>query len=610
MAPVQLDSISKLTLFQNNSIPLLNNHNKINPLLLIFPAGIFLVLFYLVPLIQVILLSFQEQTWSLSQYARIIQDPVQLEVLGNTLTLSLGVAALSLLGGYPVAYFLVTCRERVRRIIILLIIASVWISILVRTYAWMVILGRKGPVNTLLQALGIITDPLPLLYNSFSVYAGMLHIMLPFMILPLYGVMRQIDLRLVDNARSLGAGPFTAFWFIFFPLSLPGILAGSLLVFIISIGFFITPALLGGIDNTTFVMLIEKEVSRFLNWELAAAMSVVLLFATLALVYIYQYLLSAKDQTGRSSRTPLIAGLNRLLEGLIRIKFLLANKIFKVFPSFLADWFGHLGGFAGLFLSRLFPWLVIAFLLAPLLIIFPLSFSEAQFLQFPPKSYSMRWYQEVFSRADWVNPILTSTRIALTVVVIATLLGTMAAIPIARREFAFKPAFVGFLLSPMIVPVIVLAVSMHFYTSRLGLSGTLQALIIGHIVLALPFVIVVMSNALKSVDENLERVARTLGATPWIAFSRITLVLVRPAILTAALFAFLASFDELVIALFLSGPMTQTLPIRLWDAVREEIDPTTAAVAVIITVVSLCAILIAEYARSKIGEKAKSDAGA
>ena len=217
MAPVQPDSISKSTLFQNNSIPLLNNHKKIIPLLLIFPAGIFLVLFYLVPLIQVILLSFQEQTWSLSQYARIIQDPVQLEVLGNTLTLSLGVAALSLLGGYPVAYFLVTCRERIRRFIILLIIASVWISILVRTYAWMVILGRKGPVNTLLQALGIITDPLPLLYNSFSVYAGMLHIMLPFMILPLYGVMRQIDLRLVDNARSLGAGPFTAFWFVFFP---------------------------------------------------------------------------------------------------------------------------------------------------------------------------------------------------------------------------------------------------------------------------------------------------------------------------------------------------------------------------------------------------------
>ena len=577
----------------------MNHHKKSIPLLLLFPAGVFLVLFYLVPLIQVILLSFQDQTWTLSQYARILQDPVQSEVLGNTLTLSLGVTVLALFAGYPVAYFMVICGERIRRIIILLIIASVWISILVRTYAWMVLLGRNGPVNALLQALGIIDGPLPLLYNSLSVYAGMLHIMLPFMILPLYSVMRQINLRLVDNARSLGAGPFSAFWFIFFPLSLPGILAGSLLVFIISIGFFITPALLGGVDNTTFVMLIEKEVSRFLNWELAAAMSVVLLFATVALVYVYQYLLSPKAQAGRSSRTPLIMGLNLLFEGLMRIKHFPGNKIFTVFPSFLADCFGHLGNLAGLFVCRIFPWLIIAFLLAPLLIIFPLSFSDAQFLQFPPRSYSIRWYQEMFSRADWVNPILISTRVALTVVVIATLLGTMAAIPLARREFSCKPVLVGFLLSPMIIPVIVLAVSMHFYTSRIGLSGTLPALIIGHVVLALPFVIVVMSNALKSVDENLERVAGTLGATPWVAFSRITLVLVCPAILTAALFAFLASFDELVIALFLAGPMTTTLPKRLWDAIREEIDPTTAAVAVLITVVSLCLMFIAGYARSK-----------
>ena len=564
---------------------------------MLLPAVIFLLLFYLLPLVQVVNLSFQDASWPLAHYARIFQDPIQLQVLANTLKLSMGVAVITLFAGYPVAYLLATSSERLRRVLVLLVLSSVWISILVRTYAWMVLLGRQGPVNYLLQASGILAEPAPLLYNNFSVYVGMVHIMLPYMILPLYSIMQRIDLDLIKSARSMGASPFMAFCTVFFPLSLPGILAGTLLVFIISIGFFITPALLGGVENTTFVMLIEHEVNQFLNWELAAAMSIVLLAVTLILVAVYQKLLADREGAGSAGFNPLIRILNLVLWWWRRGNLGLYSQNYT--PVSLGGRFTHGCRWLGYLLVENFPWLVIIFLLAPLLIIVPLSFSAAPFLDFPPSSFSLRWYETVLSRSDWINPVLTSTRIALAVVLIATSLGVLAAVPLVRSKFRFKSLFTGFLLSPMIVPVIILAVAMHFFSSQFGLAGTLQALILAHVVLALPFVIIVMSNALQSVDENLERVARTLGATPIVAFTRITLRLVRPAVLTSALFAFLVSFDELVVALFLAGPTTKTLPKRLWEAIREEIDPATAAIAVVITLVCLVAMWIAEAARVK-----------
>ena len=191
---------------------------------------------------------------------------------------------LCLLLGYPVAYLMLRSTERMRRVVGLLVILPGWISILVRSYAWMVILGCQGLVNEALQALRLVDEPMALLYNRFGVYVGMVHIMLPFMILPLYAIMQRIDLRLVSAARSLGAGAVPAFLLVFLPLSLPGVLSGSLLCVQSSPGVFVTPALLGGLEDITYVMLIERQVNHLHNWELAAAMAVVLLVVTLVLV--------------------------------------------------------------------------------------------------------------------------------------------------------------------------------------------------------------------------------------------------------------------------------------------------------------------------------------
>ncbi|MBM3524883.1 MAG: ABC transporter permease, partial [Alphaproteobacteria bacterium] len=258
---------------------------------MLLPAILLLATLYLIPLGQVLWLSVQKPAWSIAQYRSILDDPINLIVLGGTFGLALEVTLICLLLGYPLAYLMTQASPQMRRLLLLVIISSLWMSTLVRSYAWMVIFGRQGLANTLLIAVGLTERPLQLLYNRFAVHVGMVHIMLPFMVLPLFSVMQRIDLRLMAAAHSLGAGRMAAFALVFFPQSLPGAIAGCLLVLILSLGFFVTPALLGGLGEVTFVMLIERMLNQLGRWETAAAMSVILLVVTTVLVAIYQRVL-------------------------------------------------------------------------------------------------------------------------------------------------------------------------------------------------------------------------------------------------------------------------------------------------------------------------------
>ena len=561
--------------------------------LLLAPALLLLLAVFVAPLVQILLLSFGEATWSLDYYRSLFADEVLLAILVRTLWLSVTVSVLCLLLGYPVAYLMLRSSETVRRVIALLVILPLWTSLLVRTYAWIVILGRKGLVNESLMALGLTDAPMTLLYNRTSVYIGMVHVMLPFMVLPLYAVMRRIDLRLIAAACSLGASRSAAFFLVFLPLSLPGVLAGSLLVFILAIGFFVTPALLGGLSDTTFVMLIERQVNRLFNWPLAAAMSVALLAATLALVALYNRMLSG--QVGDAH----FAG--RVLSWSLRC-WAAATRPFRRRARAGRAWSERWPvlrrlprpSFVGLS-----AWAVLFFMVAPITIVFPLAFSDAPFLQFPPPEYSTRWFDNYFSRPDWVRPTITSFEVAVVAMVLATFAGTLAAIGVVRGSFRGKKAMLSLLLAPLIVPIIVLAVALYYEFARYGLIGTRTGLVLAHTVLAIPYVVIVVSAALERIDFSLEQAAWTLGAGRIAAFWKVSFPLLRPAVIVAALFAFLASFDELVIAIFISGTHATTLPKRMWDGIREEIDPTTAAVAVLLIVLSMAFLFAAELLRRR-----------
>ncbi|MCK5600970.1 ABC transporter permease [Candidatus Pacearchaeota archaeon] len=250
---------------------------------LLLPVFLYLGYIFVYPLISMFSTSFFDPNFTLEHYIRIIQKPVYLKVIFLTFRLSLICTVTSLILGYPIAYLLNHVKPNVRNILLIFVVLPFWTSILVRMYAWMVILGRNGIINSTFLKLGLISTPLDLLYNTFSVTVGMIHFLLPFMIFPLYSVMTGIDKNTVRAAYILGANPFTAFLKVFLPLSLPGVGAGSLIVFILSIGFFITPALLGGRKDVVISMVIENQVNIQFNWPFAAALALVLLVLTLIL---------------------------------------------------------------------------------------------------------------------------------------------------------------------------------------------------------------------------------------------------------------------------------------------------------------------------------------
>ncbi|WP_395016266.1 ABC transporter permease [Dongia sp.] len=229
-----------------------------------------------------------------ANYRRFFTEPSYLKTLITTFKVSFLVTVLCLIIGYPVTYMLSQLPRRWAAFCMFLVILPFWTSVLVRTYAWLVILQRKGLLNTWLIDLGVIDQPISLANNFAGVVIGMTHILLPFLILPLYASMRSIDLDYVRAGMNLGAGPVAAFWQIFFPLSLPGLASGLVTVFVLCLGFFVTPALMGGGNVIMWAMRIEQTTRLYSNWGAGSALGVVLLVVTLGLLALFQKLVGSR----------------------------------------------------------------------------------------------------------------------------------------------------------------------------------------------------------------------------------------------------------------------------------------------------------------------------
>lgn len=269
------------SIYQNK----IRKFNKLYYLLIPILVLLLVLLFY--PLISLLFQSFFDPDFTLDNYKRFFQETAYLNVLWNTIKTCIFITLITLLLGYPVSYVLVTVSDRLRNFLMVLVLLPFWTSFLVRTYAWIVILQQNGVVNQFLQSIGLIDEPIKLVHNTVGVYVGLIHILLPFMILALYGVMKSIDLELIKAACSLGATPTKAFFKVFLPLSIPGIAAGCLIVFIISIGYYVIPALLGGSKNTMISQLIAQQIGEQLNWGFGAAIAMVLLIVVLIILYLF-----------------------------------------------------------------------------------------------------------------------------------------------------------------------------------------------------------------------------------------------------------------------------------------------------------------------------------
>jgi putative spermidine/putrescine transport system permease protein len=260
----------------------------------------FFLAVYLYPLTRLLAWSFFSPDFTLEHYAKLFGERAYMQALRNTAEISIWVTVLCLVLGYPLAYLMTVVSGRVRTLLIVLVLVPFWTSVLVRTFAWMVILGKRGLINQLLVGWGVIDRPLALIYNMLGVQIGMVHVLLPFMVFPLLSVMTRIDITLVAAARSLGASPRQAFIRIFLPLSLPGVSAGCVLVFLLAVGFYITPALLGGEGQVTFTTLIELVVRDLLDWNFGASLGVFLLTVVGTLFVLFSTLFGLEHLTGDS----------------------------------------------------------------------------------------------------------------------------------------------------------------------------------------------------------------------------------------------------------------------------------------------------------------------
>lgn len=265
---------------------------SLTPYALLVPVLVLIGVFFLVPLGTVAVYSFYTRTaggsmeaiLTLENYARAITRPLYVKVFLRTLRLAVITTVMALVLSYPFAYYLARLKSEKKGLLLLLVVFPFWTSIIVRSYAWMIILGSNGIINSILNVLGI--GPRKLLWNETGVVIGLVHILLPYMILPLYASLEGINRSLEEAARTLGADKWRTFWYITLPLSLPGAATGAILVFIITIGFYLTPALLGGPQQVVIPMLIYEQVA-ILNYPFAAALSVLLLLMVLILTGLF-----------------------------------------------------------------------------------------------------------------------------------------------------------------------------------------------------------------------------------------------------------------------------------------------------------------------------------
>ncbi len=247
----------------------------------------------------------------------------------------------------------------------------------------------------------------------------------------------------------------------------------------------------------------------------------------------------------------------------------------------------------------LFTALVLLFLMAPILAVMPLSFNAEPYFSYPMPGLSLQWYRDFFGNERWIGALFLSLKLAVTVTLLSTALGTMAALGLARTQLPLRPLILGLLLLPMIVPVIIVAVAVFMFYGYLNLIGTFTGLALAHTALATPFVVITVTSTLTGFDWTLQRAAYGLGAGPVLTFRKVILPLIVPGVVTGALFAFVTSFDEVVVALFLASAEQRTLPKQMFSGIREQISPTITAAATLQVALSVCLLIGAELLRRR-----------
>ena len=425
-------------------------------------------------------------------------------------------------------------------------------GVVVRAFAWLIILGRNGILNNTLVNLGIISEPLELLYTQGAVIIGMVYLFVPLMILSLAGVLENIPQDVLQASSSLGASPVATFWQVLLPLAVPGLIVGAVLVFTGSFTAYATPQLLGGERQTVLATLLQQRAMVSFDWVGASTIATIMTAITISVVLV----MSSSRATHQSHG------------------YLMSNR-----PNFVLIAIAVL---------------VYLFLMGPLVIVVGASLSDTTFLTFPPQGLSLRWFENVFAISAFRRTIVTSLQIAILGTFVALLIGLPAAYALNRYRIEL-PRWLGTLfVLPILVPEIVFGFALLKSLSVGAGVPVFGALLVGHTLLVLPYVVRVISASLASFDFSIEEAAISLGSAPLKTFFTIVLPNVRAGVIAAFILAFITSLNDVSVSLFLTGPGVSTLPIQILAHVEQFFDPTVASVSVLLMFLTVAVMAVVE----------------
>jgi putative spermidine/putrescine transport system permease protein len=529
----------------------------------------FLFLFFFWPLLEIVVRSLNSEgkvdyssknfTWA--NYEGLLSDPALKSVALNTIAAAGLSTIVTLALAFPTAYLMSRLSKRTAYYLYAVMLFPFWISILIRLFAFTQLLSANGPINVFLTSLGF--DQVSFLYGTAGIVIGMVNYLLPFLTLILYSSMSLVDPTLVIAAQISGASARQSFQRVFLPMIWPSVVGGTLLVFVMGFGFFLTPAILGGAKKATVATYIATQIQNY-QWASASALGILLLLVSLLLFAVAVRVsgisqligVSSGGQKGTARGQPLVFG-----------------------PLAVGLWF-----------AALFS---LAILIPPLLIVVPLSFEDTSYVVWPPMGHTWHWYLEFFTSDVWIDAAVKSLKAGLLASAISTTLGFVAARSMLLSRHKAVSVILGIMcFSPLSVPVILLAIGAFDTQPKLGLLGTTIGLASAHAVLALPFTVTTLLAALGRFDRRLEEAAWTLGASRLQTLRRVVAPVIMPSIVGAAILGFVTSWDEATIALFQTVGQDITLPVAFFSQMRSGADPSVAAVGtlVIVTVISLAAL--------------------
>ncbi len=558
-------------------------HEWLRGYFLLSPTLLFMICALALPLLTLVLYSFWTQdyitvdkTFTLMNYETLFDKWIYGKLLWRSITLSATVTIITVTLAYPIAYFLAFRVKKNIMTWLILINLPFWTSYLLRVLAWKIMLGNNGVINSGLLELGFIAGPLEfLLYSRFAVILTLVHAWAAFAILPIYLSLSKIDRSLLEAAADLGESPVRTFLRVTLPLSMPGVIAATVIQFIPTVGDYVTPTMVGGPRGIMIGQIIAAQFGEANNMPLGSALTIIMMISvtTLALTFVW---LSQRGTIKKREMETVAISSNPTTATKRRFSPLLFYVI-----------------------------LYLLFLYIPSMMLPIFSFNDSIQMALPLKGFTLKWYVGIANTPGLLTALGNSFKVALPVAIISTSLATIAAKTMTRYRIPGRSLAMSFILLPMIMPGIILAVGLLVLALAVGVQLSLWTIGVAHVIATLPFSMLVVMARLEGFSKSVEEAALDLGENGWMTFWRVTFPLILPGVGAAFLLSFTASFDEFLFALFLGGNHV-TLPVFMFTQTRfPQTLPTVLALGSCIFIVSAILLGTAEWLRRMGGSQEK-----